>query len=184
MTAVAFDTLKFARALRERAHLSAEQAEGLSEVFAEAVQGGLPTRADLQSLEGSAHAEFSAIRSEMAAFRVETRNEFAAVRSELKAEFAAIRSEVAAFKAETRNEFAAVRTEIAAFKLETRNEFAAVRSEMKTEFAAVRSEMKTEFAAVRADMNLLEQRMTIKLGAMLVALVGILLAAIRYMPAR
>ncbi len=48
MTAVAFDTLKFARALRERAHLSAEQAEGLSEVFAEAVQGGLPTRADFR----------------------------------------------------------------------------------------------------------------------------------------
>lgn len=137
MAAVAFDTLKFARALRERAHLSAEQAEGLSEVFAEAVHGGLPTRADLQSLEGSAHAEFAAIRSEMAAF-----------------------------------------------KAGTRNEFAAVSSEMKTEFAAVRSEMKTEFAVVRADMKLLEQRMTIKLGAMLVALVGILLAAIRYMPAR
>lgn len=119
MSAVAFDTLKFARALRERAHLSAEQAEGLSEVFAEAVQGGLPTRADLQGLEGSVKAEF-----------------------------------------------------------------VAVRSEMKAEFAAVRSEMKTEFAAVRSDMELLERRMTIKLGAMLVALVGILLAAIRSMPAR
>ncbi len=33
-------------------------------------------------------------------------------------------------------------------------------------------------------MKLLEQRMTIKLGAMLVALGGILIAAIRYMPAR
>ncbi|WP_288585523.1 hypothetical protein [uncultured Methylobacterium sp.] len=155
MAAVAFDTLKFARALRERAHLSAEQAEGLSEVFAEAVHGGLPMRADLQSLEGSAHTEFAAIRSEMAAFKAETRNEFAAVRSEMKTEFAAVRSEIAAFKLENRNEF-----------------------------AAVRSEMKTEFAVVRADMKLLEQRMTIKLGAMLVALVGILLAAIRYMPAR
>ncbi|MGE7417090.1 DUF1640 domain-containing protein [Methylobacterium tarhaniae] len=137
MTAVAFDTLKFARALRERAHLSTEQAEGLSEVFAEAVQGGLPTRADLQSLEASVKAEFVAVRSEIAAFQSETRAEFAA------------------------------------FKVETRNEFATVRSEMKTEFAAVRSEMK-----------LLEQRMTIKLGAMLVALGGILIAAIRYMPAR
>lgn len=144
MTAVAFDTLKFARALRERAHLSAEQAEGLSEVFAEAVQGGLPTRADLQGLEGS-----------------------------VKAEFVAVRAEIAAFQAETKTEFAAVRSEIAAFKVETRNEFAAARSEMKTDFASVRSEMK-----------LLEQRMTIKLGAMLVALGGILIAAIRTMPAR
>ncbi len=73
MTAVAFDTLKFARALRERAHLSAEQAEGLSEVFAEAVQGGLPTRADLQGLEGSVKAEFVAVRAEIAAFQAETK---------------------------------------------------------------------------------------------------------------
>ncbi|MET7245013.1 coiled-coil domain-containing protein [Methylobacterium sp. EM32] len=166
MSAVAFDTLKFARALRERAHLSAEQAEGLSEVFAEAVQGGLPTQGDLQGLEGSVKAEFMAVRAEIAAFQAETRSEFAAVRSELVAS-----------QVETRNEFAAVRQEM-------KSEFAAVRSEMKTEFAAVRSEMKTEFAAVRSDMKLLEHRMTIKLGAMLVALVGILLAAIRYMPAR
>ncbi|AWN45089.1 hypothetical protein DK419_01035 [Methylobacterium terrae] len=173
MTAVAFDTLKFARALRDRAHMSAEHAEGPSEVFAEAVQGGLPTRADLQSLEGSVKAELVAVRSEIAAFQAETRSEFAAVRADL-----------AAFKTETRNEFAAVRSE-------TEAEFAAVRQEMKTEFAAVRSEMaafksdtKNEFASVRSEMKLLEQRMTIKLGAMLVALGGILIAAIRYMPAR
>ncbi|OAS22469.1 coiled-coil domain-containing protein [Methylobacterium platani] len=177
MTAVAFDTLKFARALRERAHLTAEQAEGLSEVFAEAVQGGLPTRADLQGLEGSVTAEFAAVRAEIAGFRVETRNEFAAVRAEMKAEFAAVRSEIAAFKVETRSEFAAVRAEMKA-------EFAAVRSEMKTEFAAVPSEMRTESTSVRSELKLLEQRMTIKLGAMLVALGGILIAAIRYMPAR
>ncbi|PIK72473.1 DUF1640 domain-containing protein, partial [Methylobacterium frigidaeris] len=85
MTAVASDTLKFARVLRERAHLSAEQAEGLSEVFAEAVQGGMPTRADLQSLEGSVKAEFVDVRSEIAAFQSEARSEFAAVRSDVAA---------------------------------------------------------------------------------------------------
>ncbi|UHC17005.1 CCDC90 family protein [Methylobacterium currus] len=137
MTAVASDTRKSARAIRERAHLSAEQAEGLSEEFAESVQGGPPTRADLQSLEGSVKAEFAAVRAESTAFKVEIRSEFAAVRSETK-----------------------------------------------TEFASVRQEMTTEFASARSDMKLLEQRMTIKLGAMLVAPVGILLAAIRYMPAR
>lgn len=80
----------------------------------------------------------------------------------MKAEFVAVRAEIAAFQAKTETEFAAVRAKLAAFKIETRNEFTAVRLETK----------------------LLEQRMTIKLGAMLVALGGILIAAIRTMPAR
>jgi hypothetical protein len=33
---VAFDTLKFARALRDKAHLPAEQAESIAEAFGEA----------------------------------------------------------------------------------------------------------------------------------------------------
>ncbi len=179
MTAVAFDTLKFARALRERAHLSAEQAEG---AVGGVRRGGAGRPADPGRPAGPRRlvkAEFVAVRAEIAAFQAET-----------KAEFAAVRAELAAFKIETRTEFAAVRSELAAFKLETGTEFAAVRSEMKAEFAAVRSEMKNEFAAVRAEiaafkietrtefasvrseMKLLEQRMTIKLGAMLVALSG------------
>lgn len=115
MTAVTFETLKFARALRERAHLTAEQAEGLSEAYPEAVQGGLPTRADLQRLEGSVNAGCAAVRSEIAAFK---------------------------------------------------------------------SDITSEFASVRSEMKLIEQRMTIKLGAMLVALGGIPVTAIRSMPVR
>jgi hypothetical protein len=107
MTAVAFDTLKFARAPGSEPISRPGRRRGCPG-FADAVQGGLPARADLQSLEGA----------------------------------------------------------------------------VKAEFVAVRAEMKSEFAAVRPDMKLLEQRVTIKLGVMLVALVGILLAAIRYMPAR
>ncbi|TGD96975.1 DUF1640 domain-containing protein [Methylobacterium nonmethylotrophicum] len=75
-------------------------------------------------------------------------------------------------------------TDLQGLEAWARAEFAAVRAEMKAEFVAVRSEMRTEFAGVRAEMKLLEQRMTIKLGAMLVALGGILIAAIRTMPAR
>jgi hypothetical protein len=67
-------------------------------------------------------------------------------------------------------------------------EFAALRAEMQAEFAAMRAEMQAEFAAVRGEIAALrsdmvsgfrdiEQRMTIKLGGMLVVLAGILLAA-------
>ena len=87
-----------------------------------------------------------------------TKAEFAAVRSEMKAEFVTVRSEMNA-------EFAAVRGEM-------NSEFAAVRGEMKTEFATVRGEMKAEFAAVRSEMNATETRLVIKLGGLMITLIG------------
>lgn len=61
----------------------------------------------------------------------------------------------------------------------------ATRDELQTEIAklATKEELKYEIALVRADMRDLENRMTIKLGGMLVVITGILLAAIRYLPA-
>ena len=49
MAAVASDTLKFARTLWEKAKLSPEQAEGLADAMAEALQGDLVTKADLRA---------------------------------------------------------------------------------------------------------------------------------------
>lgn len=50
MTAIAFDTLKFSRALREKAKLSSDQADGFAEAIADAVQGDLATKSDLETL--------------------------------------------------------------------------------------------------------------------------------------
>ncbi|MGU3477102.1 hypothetical protein [Methylobacterium sp. D48H] len=58
MAAVAFDTLKFARSLREKVKLSPEQAEGLADAMTEALQGDLVTKADLR-------AELADTRSEI-----------------------------------------------------------------------------------------------------------------------
>jgi len=50
MAAVAFDTLKFARALQGKAKLTAEQAEGIAEAFADATGEQLATKTDLSVL--------------------------------------------------------------------------------------------------------------------------------------
>jgi monoamine oxidase len=50
MSAVPFDTLKLARALREKASLSAEQAEGITGALAEAFEDSVATRADIGEL--------------------------------------------------------------------------------------------------------------------------------------
>ena len=45
----AFDTLRLARNLRDKAQFSPEQAEGVADALAEAMQGDLATKADLKS---------------------------------------------------------------------------------------------------------------------------------------
>ena len=46
MTA-AFDTLRLARSLRDKAHFTAEQAEGLPDAMSEALQGDFATKSDV-----------------------------------------------------------------------------------------------------------------------------------------
>ncbi len=50
MSAVAFDTLKFAQTLRDKAKFTPEQAEGLSEAFAQASADQLATKTDIADL--------------------------------------------------------------------------------------------------------------------------------------
>lgn len=75
----------------------------------------------------------------------------------------------------TTADIGSVRTEIAALRAELKAEIAAVRAELKAEIGAVRAELKAEIELLRRDL-------TIRLGSMLVVAVGILLAAIRYLP--
>ncbi|WP_298956490.1 DUF1640 domain-containing protein [uncultured Methylobacterium sp.] len=55
---------------------------------------------------------------------------------------------------------------------------AGLRKDLDLGLAGVRSEI----ADVRGELRLLEQRMTVRLGGMLVAAVGVLIAAMRYLP--
>ena len=72
MTAAAFDTLRFARTLREKAKLSPEQAEGLADAIAEAFQGDVATKGDvlsarsgLRELEVKLEAKIEAAKAEI-----------------------------------------------------------------------------------------------------------------------
>jgi hypothetical protein len=58
----------------------------------------------------------------------------------------------------------------------------ALRAEFKAEIAAVRAELKAGIAAVRAEMELLRRDLTTRLGGMIVVAVGVIPAAIRYLP--
>jgi len=50
----------------------------------------------------------------------------------------------------------------------------------KADLAAVRADLKAEAAVIRSELRELELRMTIKLGGLIMAATGVLLAAIKF----
>jgi hypothetical protein len=72
-----------------------------------------------------------------------------------------------------------------AFKTEMRTDFLAFKAEMRTDFSAFKTEMRTGFSAfqteMKHDLGSLEQRMTIRMGGMMVALAGVLSAVLHYL---
>ncbi len=59
---VAFDTLKFARTLQNKAKLTPEQAEGVAEAFADATGEQIATKADLREEVAPLKAELLLIK--------------------------------------------------------------------------------------------------------------------------
>ena len=81
MSAVAFDTLKLARTLRDTAHMTQEQAEGIADALAEAMSGAeLATKADIRELAASTKAD-------IARFSESTKADIARLSESTKADF-------------------------------------------------------------------------------------------------
>ena len=72
MTAVAFDTLRFVRTLRDKAKMSSEQAEGLADAIAEAIQNDLATKTDI-----------AAVRTDIEALRLANKADLAETKAEI-----------------------------------------------------------------------------------------------------
>ncbi len=101
MTAVAFDTLKFARTLRDKAKLSPEQAEGLADAMVEVLDGNLATKTDIRELRGDiqeVRGDIEALkiqtRADIEALKLTTKSDIEALRPTTKADIEALRSEM------------------------------------------------------------------------------------------
>jgi hypothetical protein len=86
----------------------------------------------------------------------------------------------------TKADIANLRTATTADIAATKVDIASLRTELKIDIASLRTELKTDIAGLRAelkmDIGLLSRDIVIKFGSMMVVTVGILLAAIRYLP--
>jgi hypothetical protein len=94
---VAFDTLKFARALRDKANMTAEQAEGVAEAFSEATAEQLANKADLAALGADLRSEIASLG---AGVRAEIASQGADLRAEISSQGNSLRAEIATLKAD------------------------------------------------------------------------------------
>ncbi len=83
MSAVAFDTLNFAQTLRDKAKFSPEQAEGLSEAFAQASADQLATKADVADLRTDLKTDIADLRSDLRATELRLEAKIAECKSDI-----------------------------------------------------------------------------------------------------
>jgi hypothetical protein len=90
MTATTFDTLKFARTLRDRAHFTNEQAEGMAEAISEVVQNDIATKTDIESLRISTNTDIESLRistkTDIESLRISTNTDIESLRISTKAD--------------------------------------------------------------------------------------------------
>ena len=65
MSTVPFDTLKLTRTLREKAHFTQEQAEGVTEALSEAFEERIATKQDISDLKHSIDGDISAFKNDV-----------------------------------------------------------------------------------------------------------------------
>jgi uncharacterized protein (DUF2267 family) len=116
---VTFDTLRFARNLRDKANLSPEQAEGFALAMSEALQDEIATKADTQALRGEIQQVRSELKADIQELRSELKADIQELRSELKADIQELRSELKGDIQQLRSEFLRMDTRIEAAKVET-----------------------------------------------------------------
>ena len=82
-----FDTLKFARALRDGGSFTPEQAERLSDALSEAISGEVAARAGLEVTESKLGRKIDDLRAEL-------KQDIVDLRAELKQDIAGLRADV------------------------------------------------------------------------------------------
>ena len=153
---MAVDTHKAVKKLKEVGFDEA-QAEAVVRMVGEAFDDSVATKADIVT-----------VRADLSTQGAEVRGEIQEVRTDLSTQGAELRAEIQ----EVRGEIREVRGEIQ----EVRTDLSTQGAELHGEIREVRGELRAEAKAIRAELRELEQRMTIKLGGLLVLALTLLTA--------
>ncbi len=84
MTALAFDTLKFAQTLRDKAKFTQEQAEGLATAIADATSDQLATKANIAQIDGDLRNDIQNIDTSVQRLDFSMRSEISSLRADMR----------------------------------------------------------------------------------------------------
>jgi predicted PP-loop superfamily ATPase len=157
LSAVAFDTLKLARDLRERGKLTTEQAEGVAEALSTAFRDEIATKADVQAI----------------------RTDQQAIAAAGKADVQAVNSEVQAVKADLRATEKRLDTKIDTVEERLSTKIDTVEERLSTKIDAVEERLNAKFESLRTDIARRDDRLTVKLGGMLVVAVAVMASLVK-----
>ncbi|MDP4021945.1 DUF1640 domain-containing protein [Methylobacterium sp. NEAU 140] len=143
MTAVAFDTLKFSRTLREKARLSPEQAEGLADALVEVLDGNLATKGDIAAVRGDIEALKIQTQADIEALKLSTKAGIEALGLSTKADLDALRLST---KADLDALRLSTKADLDVVKLSTKADIDALRLSTKADIETVRREIATSKA--------------------------------------
>jgi|SRR5579862_34112 hypothetical protein len=88
------DTLRLARALRDRGGFTEPAAEATAEALNAALGGDVATKGDVELVKVDIAAVRAELKADIAAVRTELKADIAAVRTELKADIEAVKSDI------------------------------------------------------------------------------------------
>jgi DNA repair exonuclease SbcCD ATPase subunit len=204
MSAVAFDTLKFASRL-EAGGFTPQQARAAAEAFADATGQELTTKADLVKVdtridakidkaEAGLKADIAAVDAKIDKVEGRLQADIAAVDAKIDKVEAGLKADIAAVEAKIEKVEAGLKADIAAVEAKIEKVEAGLKADIATVEAKiekvdgkidrVEAGLKADIAGLRGEMlsgfRDVEQRMTIKLGGIAVVAVGVLLAAMRF----
>ena len=148
-----FDTLRAAHRLRDEAGFDETQATVLVLTFAEGFAERFPTKGDLQGVDTSIRIELK---------RVET-----SIRGDMEQLQAAIRGDMEKMETSIRGDME---------KMET-----SIRGDMEKMETSIRGDMGKIETSVRTGLRDLENRMTIRMGGLMVIGIGVLLSLQRFL---
>ena len=198
MEIATFDTHDFVKRLTG-AGMPEAQAEILAAGQSHLIQKRLATKQDLEGLDTAHNQSLKelelVLKHELEAVKAEFKHELEAIKAEFKHELEAVKAE---FKHELEAVKAEFKQELEVVKAEFKQELEVVKAEFKQELEAVKAEFKQELETFKAGLEQklnkqetatrqleltlthkiegLEQKLTIRLGAMLV--VGITVLAV------
>jgi len=161
--AIALDTLAYARRLRE-AGFSEIQAEGQAQALAAAMTDTLATKQDLSELDTRMNAGFLA-----------SKHDLTGLEARMNAGFAAAKHDLTGLETRMDAGFAAAGHELRELETRTHARF----DKVDARFAEVSARIGEQSAQFRGELADLERRMTMRLGAVMVAAVGVVSAVAR-----